>query len=254
MAQKVDEVLGLPSDFSSDDRKLYQLELLADYEVRLRVGQAFDQLDRVREAVKHLAAYIEEKKENAHSVADNTKSQDVTKFSVSYCQRVARRYNYIYDRLLALRGETLTIDPSDPASRLRRIDLTKDLKIANLKVAREQGDRHRSGSWIWWNGKQPAQDVDRAQWFRAWQEKLRYDEAVNILCAEFRATIRGSAELARLWQAAAERSTVPGERAYALQHHAMFTRMSNACQGAYDEARADGVDPDTVDQSKVSAP
>ncbi len=63
---------------------------------------------------------------------------------------MARRYNYIYDRLLALRGETLTIDPSDPASRLRRIDLTKDLKIANLKVAREQGDRHRSGSWIWW--------------------------------------------------------------------------------------------------------
>ncbi|TFK91747.1 hypothetical protein K466DRAFT_562748 [Polyporus arcularius HHB13444] len=99
------------------------------------------------------------------------------------------------------------------------------------------------------DGKQRAQDgpetdglvyttwFDRAQGFRAWQEKLRYNEAVNILCAEFCATIR-------------ERTTVPGERAYTLQHHAMFTCMSHACQAAYDEARADGIDADTIDQSK----
>ncbi len=273
---------------------------MADYEFWLHVGQAFDQLDKVRKAVKHLAAYIEEKKENAHGVANKTKSHDITKFCVSYCQRVAHRYNHIYDWLLALHGETLTIDRTDPALCLRRIDLKNDLKIVNLKVARELGDRQRSGSWIWWafkeamdpaaanenpnaasgrsmkpndaekmvskgrktkspdrktkstastekshgkmkntpqlnakdaakhklkqgtsssDGKQRAQDgpetdgrayttwcepcdnslgllteqslltVDRAQGFRAWQEKLRYNEAVNILCAEFRATI-----------------------------------------------------------------
>ncbi|RDX54393.1 hypothetical protein OH76DRAFT_1341277, partial [Lentinus brumalis] len=211
------KILGLPSDFSQEDRKIYELELLADYEFWLHVGQAFDQLDKVRKAVKHLAAYIEEKKENAHGVANKTKSHDITKFCVSYvsyCQRVAHRYNHIYDWLLALRGETLTIDRTNPALRLRRIDLKNDLKIANLKVARELGDRQRSGSWIWWAFKKamdPAAanenpnaasgsllTVDHAQGFRAWQEKLRYNEVVNILCAEFRATIQGSAELAHL--------------------------------------------------------
>lgn len=94
--------------------------------------------------------------------------------------------------------------------------------------------------------------MDRAQWFRAWQEKLRYDEAVNIWCADFRATIRGYDHMARLWLAAASRDGVPpGERAYAHQHHTLFTRMRDECQVQYDKARAPGVAADTLDQTMV---
>lgn len=94
--------------------------------------------------------------------------------------------------------------------------------------------------------------MDRAQWFRAGQEKLRYDEAVNIVCADFRATIRGYDHMARLWLAAAMRADMlPGARAYAHQHHTMFTRMRDECQAHYDKERKAGISADTLDQSKV---
>ncbi len=96
--------------------------------------------------------------------------------------------------------------------------------------------------------------VDRTQWFRAWQEKLRYDEAVNIVCADFRATIRGYDHMARLWLTAASREgALPGDRAYAHQHHTIFSRMRNECKVEYDRSRKPGVAADTLDQSKVRA-
>ena len=143
-----EEVLGLPSDFSPNERKTYEIELLAEYETKLRIGQAFDQLEKIREAVKHLSAFIEEKKE-VHAVADHVRSNDITKYSVAYSQKLARQYNHNFNRLVALRGQLSTLERSHPASRLQRIDLANDLKIANLKKAREQGDHTQSGSWIW---------------------------------------------------------------------------------------------------------
>ncbi len=142
------EVLGLPSDLSSAERQEYQVEVLGEYEHHLRVGQAFDLLDAVRQAVKHLAAYVEEKQEAGHTTKDNMRSADISKFSRAHCQRVAKRYNYVYDRILALR--THPPGKSDPSYHLKPIDLMQDLTITNLKVAREKGDSRRSGSWIWW--------------------------------------------------------------------------------------------------------
>lgn len=143
------EVLGLPSDFPAEDRTLHGLDILSDYEARLRAGQAFDQLEKVHEAVKHLSAFIEEKKENAHAVADNIRSNNISKFSVAYCQHLTQHYNHIYDRIIALREDPRRLQRSDPTSRLQRIDVSNDLKIMNLKKAREEGDHGRSGSWIW---------------------------------------------------------------------------------------------------------
>ena len=44
------EVLGLPSDFTAEERDKYDLKILAEYEVRIRIGQAFDQLEVVRQS------------------------------------------------------------------------------------------------------------------------------------------------------------------------------------------------------------
>ncbi|KAI1788507.1 hypothetical protein LXA43DRAFT_894466 [Ganoderma leucocontextum] len=262
-ASSSSEVLGLPSDFPTDERNLYGLEILGQYEAKLRIGQAFDYLENLREAVKHLSAFIDEKKENSHAVADNIRSNDVSKYSVAYCQHLAKRYNHVFDRIIALCGDLKKLSRSDPASRLQRINLANDLKITNLKKAREEGDHARSGSWIWAVFEDamdcvdvdsaPQQPVDRAQWFRAWQEKMRYDEAVNILCAEFRATVMGFAAMADLWKGAAERDDLdPGERAYAWQHHAMFERMRKRAQTEYDLARKNDVPHEQLDHTRVS--
>lgn len=143
-----DEILGLPSDLSAAERKEFEVEVLAEYELRLRIGQVFDLLDDVRHAVKHLAAYIEDKRHAGHTTKDNMRSNNISKFSRAHCQHVAKRYNYVFDRLVALH----THPPGrwDPDYHLQRINLDKDLTIVNLKVAREKTDSQREGSWIWW--------------------------------------------------------------------------------------------------------
>ena len=97
------------------------------------------------------------------------------------------------------------------------------------------------------------QSVDRAQWFRAWQEKLRCDEAINCLCADFRATVKGFAELGRLWLEASKATGLEGgERAYARQHHHIFRFKSMQAQEAYDMAREAGTAGDKLDHTMVS--
>ena len=322
-----DEVLGLPSDFSAEEITKYDLQLLADYEARIRVGQAFDQLEVVRRTVMHLSAFVKAKKDQAHARKENMRANITNRYSVVVRDDAARKYNSIYDCLVKLRPGLagLSQDMSDPASYLRRIDIPGDLTITNMKAAREQGDRHRSGSWIWWafedvmsvvaategttamsarpntraargstsKGKARAhadpeldsgsdskmtdttkyttwctftlfgcgfctnmlESVDRAQWFRAWQEKLRCDEAINILCADFRATIRGFAALGDRWlEASRTASLQAGERAYAVERHRIFHYKSRQCQLAYDQTRKKGVAADQLDHTLVCCP
>ncbi|PIL23637.1 hypothetical protein GSI_14950 [Ganoderma sinense ZZ0214-1] len=289
------EVLGLPSDFTAEEVDKYDLKLLADYELRIRVGQAFDQLEIVRQTVMHLAAFVDAKKEHAHARKENMRANDLNRYSETIRNDAARKYNHIYDRILQLRGtpSTVSTDPSDPASYLKRINIPGDLTISNMKVAREQGDRHRSGSWIWWAfedvmgvvdtaERTPGQSTsksarpsrrsqqqddstasaasyttwfDRAQWFRAWQEKLRCDEAVNCLCADFRATIKGFSAMAQCWYAASKGPSLEaGERAYALERQYIFQMKSKQCQTAYDTARKAGVPADQLDHTLLLQP
>lgn len=329
-----DEVLGLPSDFSTEEIMKYDLQLLAAYEARIRVGQAFDQLEVVRRAVMHLAAFVDAKKENAHGRKESMRANITNRYSELVRNDAARKYNAIYDRLVKLRPKApsseVSADPRDPASYLQRIDIGRgDLMITNMKAAREQGDHHHSGSWIWWafedvmsvveanqdaqsttskttakstsksarpntrgasKGKAPAPvepeavqgtedpvvtkkyttwcmsnmshhlmihlrnrlSVDRAQWFRAWQEKLRCDEAVNILCADFRATIRGFSALGDRWLEASKASGLElSERTYAIERRHIFKFKSHQCQEAYDDARHPGVPADQLDHALV---
>lgn len=49
------EVLGLPSDLSAEDRNKYDLKLLVECELRIRISQALYQLEVVRKTVKPFA-------------------------------------------------------------------------------------------------------------------------------------------------------------------------------------------------------
>ncbi len=52
-----EELLALPLDFTSYEVDAYELKVLAAYELKLRIGLAFNLLGDVCEAVKHTAAH-----------------------------------------------------------------------------------------------------------------------------------------------------------------------------------------------------
>lgn len=92
-----------------------------------------------------------------------------------------------------------------------------------------------------------------AQWQRARAEKTRHDEAVNIICAEFRHSTRGFDSLRRAWVTVAERIDLPpGHVAYARQQARMYERMRDECKTAYDATRTPGADGECLDHTLVS--
>ncbi|KAI0348881.1 hypothetical protein OH77DRAFT_1415874, partial [Trametes cingulata] len=235
------EVLGLPSDFSAEEQSRHGFVVLAEYELKIRIGLAFDQLDAVRMAVQYRAAQLENKKKNLRSNKANAVAERHLQQAALRARVLAARYNANYTRISALRATDYVARNDDtPGGRLRTIDVEKDLTIANMAAARTLGDSRVTGSWIW-------------SWFRAKAAKHRADEAVNKICAEFRRTSMGYSAYADLWrQAAHKEGKSPGERAYyALKTAAMWDRMRTQCDDHYDASRRAGVDAAQLDQSRV---
>lgn len=145
-----EEILGLPSEMSMDDLKQWDLKLAASYELKIRVGLAFDLLDEVRQAVRHSAAYLESKKKNVRGTKGHLRAGTEIKKQTTFAHRVAQGYNHNLLRISSLR--TLLSQPAnanDIASRLKKINPNMDLNISALSVPRNQGDSKKSGSWIW---------------------------------------------------------------------------------------------------------
>lgn len=142
--------LGMPSDYGVEYREENNLETLAEYELIIRVGLAFDQLDAVRMAVKHRAAHIDHKKKNARGSKANTLAQEEINDAALRAQILAVRYNINFGHVQALRpaGYDATTDASHGA-RLRRLEIDCDLTIANMQAPRTLHDSKRVGSWIW---------------------------------------------------------------------------------------------------------
>ncbi|KAJ3014547.1 hypothetical protein NUW54_g1280 [Trametes sanguinea] len=268
-----EEILGLPSDFNQSERADYDLELLATYELKIRIGMAFDQLGAVRRAVQHRAAHVESKRKNVRGNKNNAAAEQEVRHAAALARLLATRYNHNYDRIGCLRpyGYEAKTDTT-PGGRLRRIDLNKDLTISNMVAARTLGESHLSGSWIWSVFDAPQQphhtrqqnkskafnsntEVDRVQWFRAKAAKHRADEAVNITCAEFRRTSMGYSRYASLWLEAAQRPGIcPGQQAYAYKTAAMWDNMRAQCDRKYDESRRADSLPDRLDHTRSIRP
>ncbi|KAI0360939.1 hypothetical protein OH77DRAFT_1393310 [Trametes cingulata] len=253
--------LGLPSDFSAEERADHALGLLAEYELKIRVGLAFDQLEAVRMAVQHRAAQIENKRKNVRTSKANAVAERHIRQAVLQAKALASRYNANYTRICALRPlDYVARKDASAGGRLRLIDAEKDLTIANMGTARTLGDSKVTGSWIWSVFQtESAPRVSRhartnmVQWFRAKAAKDRADEAVNKICAEFRRTSVGYGAYAALWRQAAETNGRPsGERAYALKTAAMWDRMQRLCDEHYNSSRRPAVDPLQLDQTRVS--
>ncbi len=149
-SSSVEEILALPSDFSAQERAEYDLQVLEEYELRLRIGTAFDQLETIRQAVQHRAQYIDDKKKHARGHAANAEAEKTIQSATRLVQVLAKRYNKNYARICSLRpkGHDASSDNSAGA-RLKQINLDTDLTIANVAAIRTLGDSKITGSWIW---------------------------------------------------------------------------------------------------------
>ncbi|KAI0352177.1 hypothetical protein OH77DRAFT_1460988 [Trametes cingulata] len=261
------KALGLPSDFSAEERSDHELADLAEYELKIRIGLAFDQLDAVRMAVQHRAAQIENKKKNVRTSKANAVAERHIRLAAQRARALASRYNANHSRICALRPmDYVAWDDDTAGARLQTIDLDNDLTISNMATPRTLGDSRITGSWIWsvFQAKSTARTaggnggdsaVEMVQWFRARAAKDRADEAVNKICAEFRRTSIGYAAYADLWRQAAQASGRPiGEQAYALKTAAMWERMRIQCDEQYDGSRRPGVDASQLDQTRSLRP
>ncbi len=78
---------------------------------------------------------------------------------------------------------------------------------------------------------------------------------IELLCADFRAGIRGFDCLHKSWTAAAEREGLStGGHAYLYQKADMYRRMRNKLAAAYKKALKPGIDPEALDHHLVHLP
>ncbi|RDX41577.1 hypothetical protein OH76DRAFT_1364397 [Lentinus brumalis] len=254
-SSSVEEILALPSDFSAQERAEYDLQVLEEYELRLRIGTAFDQLETIRQAVQHRAQYIDDKKKHARGHAANAEAEKTIQSATRLVQVLAKRYNKNYARICSLRpkGHDASSDNSAGA-RLKQINLDTDLTIANVAAIRTLGDSKITGSWIWARTNKEWSTHDFVQWARALMQKRRDDEAVSLRCEEFRRGREACRTFEGAWSKPAETvGQCRGMRAYAYKQVDMYKDKRAEFEAEYDGARRKDVDSEQLDHMRVSA-
>ncbi|KAJ3019696.1 hypothetical protein NUW54_g15 [Trametes sanguinea] len=96
------EILGFPLDFSHREREEYGLSTLAVFELKIRTGMAYDQLNAVCRAVQHQAAHIESKCKNVRGNKNNAIAEEEVRRATAVAPLLATRYNNNYDHISAL--------------------------------------------------------------------------------------------------------------------------------------------------------
>ncbi|TFY54299.1 hypothetical protein EVJ58_g8946 [Rhodofomes roseus] len=240
-----DEPLALPSDYSAAERADLDLDGLAVFERRIRIGHAYDLLNAVKMSLNHQGAFLSDKRKHARGQKDNTRAQKQVSDAAARTRVLAGLYNYNRDRLLAL-SDSRTDDI------LQAINQDQDLKSKNWHKPREQGDSHEEQAWLWtvvppWTSKGEAEawqmEVDRVQWFRARADLSRVNEEVNKLHAEFKRSILGYKNLSLSWESVAKHSALSeGARVYARKKAAMFNKLSEQCAQVFAKSRRDPED------------
>ena len=146
-----DEVVGLPSDYSTDDVRRFGLEEVAHCEMIQREGFCFDLLSTVRSHVVNHGSWLNVKiKGGPQSQKNNTRSNSHATTAQRLAVLVAGRYNHNYRKLKQLR-EMLKYTPpkGSQEARLRSIKVPEHLTTSSLLTTKNHGEFKNSSTWIW---------------------------------------------------------------------------------------------------------
>lgn len=135
--------LCLPSDFSPTERHIRGLTAAGVLECRLREGQAFDVLDKLRYLLQYRYAMTGKRQTNNGSQRINTRFRTLLNDTTENIKDVVNIYNETYKAILTLKPE-----PGSRASKLLPIE-AKDLSMKKIHRYHEIGDGRKNNSWIW---------------------------------------------------------------------------------------------------------
>ena len=207
-----EQKLWLPSDLTVKAVKLYGLRDLVDIELELRKGKAFDALTNVRTAISHELQLKVIKLKDSRGMAANTRASTIMINAANYRCRAVRCYEIACIAIKAL----------DPSCEFR--ELTKeDLEVKPIDNVSHLGGGLKEDSWLWTFGVYKDQFnaewedsgmdillqcfsilintlVNRVRWYRAKADAKRWEEEVDILCAEMTRTYQMFKFLCNIWK------------------------------------------------------
>ena len=241
------EVLILPS---TSNGQLHGLQKLADIELRLRKGQAYDMLGKLRTSI-HIWNYNFEFKQNeVRGQKQNTQAQ---RFLKTLCQDINTAAATYRRAQVALVHLGMTEDNA-----VFRPLLDSELYMKNMSKPAKLGNNRKEDPWSWYtgwpgsissnqnnnwaieskqnNGYLLCTDddddwtiVDRVKWFRDRAACDRAREEKEILESEFDRVLHSFSRMAEAWKALAEQDAPPGYRSYAYQQASLYDAFCSQC-------------------------
>jgi hypothetical protein len=249
--------LPLPSMLGQSKCKQLGAEALIEQELRLRTGQANDALHEIRMALAEKAVLFRTDVRHASSYAKTTRAWG----RVNAVDAVLHRHAAIYKA-----SRKAMVKLGADATMLNRYQALReeDLKVNTAAAAapNTRGLRNESLSWFWmmdiprdteasdWmsecesnisaSAKLNLVTVYRVHWHRAKAMRDRWEEEVGLLEQEFTWTINFFHHCSDVWYARAIRSQrrgLPGPACYASRQQAMYLRLREQCQVAWQRFR-----------------
>ncbi|KAJ8701131.1 hypothetical protein PTI98_002092 [Pleurotus ostreatus] len=226
-----DDALRLPSQ--TPLQMPLQTTTLADYEWRLRYGQAFDSLAELRRHLLVLSSMYQSKDRYVRGQQHNTRS-------VALVKKVQARSNFAASKYRSGRAALLMLSPalgkSDWQSILRPL---LDSDIRGLKDGEDasSSEGRRTLSWIWMaqrtNDAEMTEGMNEAlriEWCKARARAQRWQEECMLLTEEMRRVVQFHTWQAKVWEDRATASTNEGARAYAWRQESTRQTLISMCQ------------------------
>lgn len=138
-----DDPILLPSSFTREEITSLNLQELADIELRLRVGQGHDILERLRKALGVRSLFTRQAR-NTHGYRGSTRSQEAIRWAQSEVNSCARLYRRLFKGIQALNP------PKENLLGLRELQ-NSDLVMLSDWVEDKlyQGSDRQPLPWIW---------------------------------------------------------------------------------------------------------
>ena len=243
-----DEPLFLPSSFTAEQREDFDLQDLADIEMRLREGEASDAIVKLQTALRKVSELEGDKKKQVGSSNKNTRAKSALNKAHGVKRKLVTEYNAARKAMLSL---GLQVD-SKRFPQLRDQDTYRPGTIE----PHEFNSGEKKTGWIWLFGVETRtteevtewekdgklyfgicgsvshlhDNVDmKVGWFRYRAARSRWTEEVVILEEEMRCLTRGFLSFCDAWSTLAEKHLVMGRAgaaAYASKKSNMYEELA----------------------------
>ncbi|KAJ7737187.1 hypothetical protein DFH07DRAFT_870629 [Mycena maculata] len=231
--------LFMPSDIASEKSRLKACAKGLDkVEVRLRVGEASEALDGVRDGLRTKTGVTRFKIRNWSGQRAMTRGQGILRLIMIKIHGSKLRYRWARQALLSLKGhgtweEDWRVLAEDDVRALNERSLTEEEKaererLRSLGEVVEEGgiaemgdivsgETHRTLSWIWYgvskkaNSDERLHEALRVEWCKAYSRSKRWREELVTVEEEMRRTIQyGVWEKVRWMERASARTMMLG--------------------------------------------